>query len=433
MPGALCIVLFVSKTLETKKKILNILKKRDMTISGLSEELGLSTATVSQHMDELQAMGAIEKVDNEHFKKLKYYKAREEASPIMLKYVLGAIAILAVASIIILSSRPMLSSPPAIVQTTANSYVSITTTANQTNGTSNGVGITVPSTEGACPMLFYTINGSITGYNGISEYTVNATNGHRYSDYVIKNGSSANISAAEVISNVLNEPSGFTPAATRTAGQDRAKTAAAVSGEMSVADLTAKVRDSIVVISVMGRDGERSSLGAGFAVARDGLIATNLHVIGEARPIVVTTSDGRRFDSHRGLRHRSGDGSRGHPRRCQGPQAARARRFRFDQAGTRGRRDRQPARVRAQRRQRSRLRHPDHRRQTADPARHADRTGEQRRPAAGPPGPRPGPRDDEIGRQREPGIRRGGQRPQAALEKTEPGADGSLADDRRAR
>jgi regulator of sirC expression with transglutaminase-like and TPR domain len=65
---------------------------------------------------------------------------------------------------------------------------------------------------------------------------------------------------------------------------------------MSVADLTAIARDSTVVISVMGRDGERSSLGAGFAVTRDGLIATNLHVIGEARPIVVTTSDGRRFD-----------------------------------------------------------------------------------------------------------------------------------------
>ena len=65
---------------------------------------------------------------------------------------------------------------------------------------------------------------------------------------------------------------------------------------MSVAELTAKVRDSTVVISVMGRDGERSSLGAGFAVAKDGLIATNLHVIGEARPIVVTTADARRFD-----------------------------------------------------------------------------------------------------------------------------------------
>ena len=66
---------------------------------------------------------------------------------------------------------------------------------------------------------------------------------------------------------------------------------------MSVADLAAKVRESTVVISVVGREGERSSLGTGFVVDKNGLIATNLHVIGEARPIFVALADGRRLEA----------------------------------------------------------------------------------------------------------------------------------------
>ena len=66
---------------------------------------------------------------------------------------------------------------------------------------------------------------------------------------------------------------------------------------MSVAELAAKVRGSTVVISVAGRDGERSSLGSGFVIDKNGLIATNLHVIGDARPIVVALADGRKLDA----------------------------------------------------------------------------------------------------------------------------------------
>jgi serine protease Do len=95
-----------------------------------------------------------------------------------------------------------------------------------------------------------------------------------------------------------NDHSSPPAAATKSSSVEKHKggTASAPAGEMSIAELTAKVRDSTVVISVMGRDGERSSLGSGFAIDNKGLIATNLHVIGEARPIVVTTADARRFD-----------------------------------------------------------------------------------------------------------------------------------------
>ncbi len=54
-----------------------------------------------------------------------------------------------------------------------------------------------------------------------------------------------------------------------------------------------KVRPSVVVITVRGRDGKREGLGTGFVVSADGLIATNRHVIGEGRPIRVETADGK--------------------------------------------------------------------------------------------------------------------------------------------
>ncbi len=60
--------------------------------------------------------------------------------------------------------------------------------------------------------------------------------------------------------------------------------------------LIAKVQPSIVVISFTDRDGAAHGLGTGFIISADGLIATNLHVLGEARPIAVRTKDGKRYD-----------------------------------------------------------------------------------------------------------------------------------------
>src|SRR5438045_8474413 len=62
---------------------------------------------------------------------------------------------------------------------------------------------------------------------------------------------------------------------------------------LSVKQVTAKVRPSVVVISFAGREGSRQGLGTGFVIDKSGLIATNLHVIGEARPISVQRADGK--------------------------------------------------------------------------------------------------------------------------------------------
>lgn len=60
--------------------------------------------------------------------------------------------------------------------------------------------------------------------------------------------------------------------------------------QRTVQQLSAEVRKSVVVVSYLNRDGKQAGVGTGFVVG-PGLIATNLHVIGEARPIVVTTTD----------------------------------------------------------------------------------------------------------------------------------------------
>jgi regulator of sirC expression with transglutaminase-like and TPR domain len=69
-------------------------------------------------------------------------------------------------------------------------------------------------------------------------------------------------------------------------------TAEAPLPEKSVADIAAAVKPSLVKVTQVGRQGV-DGLGSGFVVTADGLIATNRHVIGEARRIRVETSDGK--------------------------------------------------------------------------------------------------------------------------------------------
>ncbi len=60
--------------------------------------------------------------------------------------------------------------------------------------------------------------------------------------------------------------------------------------------LAAAARKSVVRILAAGRTGKTEGVGTGFVVA-EGLIATNMHVIGEARPITVQTADGKRYEA----------------------------------------------------------------------------------------------------------------------------------------
>ena len=63
----------------------------------------------------------------------------------------------------------------------------------------------------------------------------------------------------------------------------------------TVASLAERSRPALVTISKEGRDGTISASGSGVFISEDGLIATCLHVIGEARRIHVTGSDGTKY------------------------------------------------------------------------------------------------------------------------------------------
>ncbi|HUB92771.1 MAG TPA: winged helix-turn-helix domain-containing protein [Candidatus Saccharimonadales bacterium] len=71
----------MSKTWDTKRRIIKLLLKGNMTLTEISAELGLAPSTVSKHIEELNRIGAISLVDNPYIKKWKYYRANPEFSP----------------------------------------------------------------------------------------------------------------------------------------------------------------------------------------------------------------------------------------------------------------------------------------------------------------------------------------------------------------
>lgn len=66
--------------------------------------------------------------------------------------------------------------------------------------------------------------------------------------------------------------------------------------ELTAEKLAEQAKESVVAVSFAGRDGKQAGLGTGFVIDADGLIATNLHVIGEARPISVQFLNGKQYD-----------------------------------------------------------------------------------------------------------------------------------------
>ena len=64
----------MSKLFESKKKIIDLLKEKPMTMTQISERLDLGQSTTNQHLKELLRIGAIKEVANPYSRKWKYYE-----------------------------------------------------------------------------------------------------------------------------------------------------------------------------------------------------------------------------------------------------------------------------------------------------------------------------------------------------------------------
>lgn len=74
------------------------------------------------------------------------------------------------------------------------------------------------------------------------------------------------------------------------------ETADAASAPLAVEELVDQLQKSVVTIQASGRDGEPLSMGTGFVIDASGIVATNLHVIPEGRPIAVQLRPGKSLD-----------------------------------------------------------------------------------------------------------------------------------------
>ncbi len=70
-----------------------------------------------------------------------------------------------------------------------------------------------------------------------------------------------------------------------------------LANSFTAAELSARVRGSVVTLTHKDRKGDHNGMGTGFVISENGLIATSLHVIGEARPITVRFHSGQEYQA----------------------------------------------------------------------------------------------------------------------------------------
>lgn len=163
----------MSKTGETKKKILKIISKKAKTPGEISKELDLAASTVTEHLGELERMGAVAPVDNPFIKKWKYYRANpnfniqgvsELRRPISMPQIAGALVLVLGLIALLAIGMPALSASGASNQV----VFSLTDPPSVPNGTQS-LNITYSSLQ-----AHYVSAGNVSGWvSGTGSGTLN--------------------------------------------------------------------------------------------------------------------------------------------------------------------------------------------------------------------------------------------------------------------
>jgi len=177
----------MSKMFGTKNRIVKLLSKKAMNITEISETLGLSKATVSQHISELEGMSVVEQLDNSHFKKVKYYKLSGKGNTVMergndSRATLDKLIIPAVLAVLFVA---------ILLHFSANTHnigssIPPINTNNTPNTSTHGIGV-------ACPMITAFTNGNHANESVLSGIISEIALGNPCSIAYVNNGTIAGL------------------------------------------------------------------------------------------------------------------------------------------------------------------------------------------------------------------------------------------------
>ncbi len=104
---------FEALAVDTRVKILKSLKVRRKTLSEIAKEQEMSVSGVKEHLETLEKVGLIEKIDDGH--KWKYYELTRKGSDIVAPRELRVWILLSISMIALIASMVAIFTPPSMV------------------------------------------------------------------------------------------------------------------------------------------------------------------------------------------------------------------------------------------------------------------------------------------------------------------------------